>query len=349
MNWILLPIAFLYQGLLCLRHKLFDWHILPSKRFDTPVICIGNISLGGTGKTPHTEYLIRLLKDEYSVATLSRGYGRKTKGFRIAAPTSTADDIGDELIQYRKKFPDIMVAADENRVEGVEKLLQSQNPPQVILLDDAMQHRSIQPGLTLLLTEHTHLYVDDYLVPAGTLRDVRSAARRADLVIITKTPIDIDEKEKTDILKRLKLKPHQKVFFSHIQYETLKAMNPVAESTDATQSEAALLFCGIAHPAHLIHELKEKYPILDVMTFSDHHPFNQDDVKHLLERYDQLSTTKKIVITTEKDLARLTNSPYLCKFESVPLFTAPIHIKIDEEEKFNKEILSYVRENTQHR
>lgn len=346
MNRILLPIAFLYQGLLGLRHKCYDWHFLPSKGFDLPVICVGNLSLGGTGKTPHTEYLIRLLKEEFRVAVLSRGYGRKTKGFLLAGEDSTAADLGDEVMQYKMKFPEIQVAVDEDRVEGVERLLQQSQSPEVILLDDAMQHRHIQPGLTLLLTEYGHLYTDDYLVPVGTLRDVRSAAKRADLIVVTKTPKDLSEAEKKAIVEKLKPMGHQRVFFSYLEYEDLVRVSKDTE--DAEASAGALLFCGIAHPEPLIEEMQSRFNNLEVMRFNDHHPYREEDLRRIRERYEQLPGKEKIVITTEKDYARLIKTPYICLLDPVPLFVAPVKVRFHQEEKINNEIKSYVRENHRH-
>jgi len=330
---------------------MYDWNILSSKQFDLPVICVGNLNLGGTGKTPHTEYLIRLLKDEFRVATLSRGYGRKTKGYLLADSDDTADELGDEVMQYLTKFPGILVAVDEDRVEGVEKLLQSPDPPQVILLDDAMQHRSIRAGLTILLTEYQHLYTDDYLVPAGSLRDVKSAARRADIIVVSKAPAKLSESEKAAVIERLKPESRQRVFFSYLEHEKLRPMNDSAQRIIADNSsiDSALLFCGIAHPEPLVNEMKSKFNSLDVVPFADHHPYRSDDIERIKQRYDRLPGEKKIIVTTEKDYARLIKNPYLCHFDSVPLFVAPVRVHFHQEDSINNEIKSYVRKNDCHR
>ena len=204
MRILLLPISFLYHIVLTIRHKLYDWHILKATRFEKPVICVGNLNLGGTGKTPHTEYLISLLKDDYHVATLSRGYGRKTKGFKLAESISTCEDLGDEPLQYFRKFPNLLVAVDEDRVDGTRKLLCSPNRAEVVLLDDAFQHRPIKAGLNILLTEYQHLYCDDFLFPTGTLRDVRSAAKRAQIIIVSKSPKCLREEDKKRVINKLK-------------------------------------------------------------------------------------------------------------------------------------------------
>ena len=348
MRILLLPISLLYHIVLAIRHKLYDWHILKTTRFEKPLICVGNLNLGGTGKTPHTEYLIRLLKNDYRMATLSRGYGRKTKGFKMAETTSTYKDLGDEPLQYFNKYPEIQVAVDEDRVDGVTHLLGEQGI-EVVLLDDAFQHRSISAGLNILLTEYQHLYCDDFLFPAGTLRDVKSAAKHADILVVSKSPKDLEENTKASIFAKLKPEAHQKVFFSYLEYGQFTALNPAAESFNAETAQSALLFCGIAHPKPLIDKLKNQFKDLDVMTFGDHHAYKENDIRHILERFGQLAGEQKIIVTTEKDAARLTNYPYLCHFENAPLYDLPVSVRFHEEEKFNEEILNYVRKNSHDR
>ena len=346
MRILLLPISLLYHIVLTIRHKLYDWHILKTTGFEKPVICVGNLSLGGTGKTPHTEYLIHLLKGDYQVATLSRGYGRKTKGFILAENTSTYENLGDEPLQYFKKFPNIQVAVDEDRVDGVRKLISSPNNAEVVLLDDAFQHRSLKAGLNILLTEYQHPYCDDFLVPAGTLRDIKSAAKRADIIVVSKAPKCLDESEKQSIISKLKPSAEQKVFFSYLEYQALEPMNEMAKSIAAEKADSVLAFCGIAHPEPFGETLKEQYKTVDSLRFADHHAFKEEDINSILDRFANLGGEQKIIVTTEKDAARLTNSPYLCQFECAPLYVLPITVRFHEEEKFNEEILSYVRKNS---
>jgi len=331
---------------LTIRHKLYDWHILKTTHFEKPVICVGNLNLGGTGKTPHTEYLIKLLKDHYRVATLSRGYGRKTKGFKLAESTSTYEDLGDEPLQYFKKYPDIQVAVDEDRVDGVRKLISSPNNAEVVLLDDAFQHRSLTAGLNILLTEYQHLYCDDFLVPAGSLRDIRSAAKRADIIVVSKAPKDLGESDKQQIIGKLKPSEEQKVFFSYLEYQALEPLNEKAKTVVTEKANSVLAFCGIAHPEPFVEELIKQHKTVDFLRFADHHAFTNEDINSILGRFDSLEGDKKIIVTTEKDAARLTNSPYLCQFEDVPLYDLPVGVRFHEEEKFNEEILSYVRKNS---
>lgn len=334
MRFLLLPISFFYHIALSIRHKLYDWRLLKSKRFEQPVICVGNLALGGTGKTPHVEYLFNLLSEQYRICVVSRGYGRKTKGFQLANSNCGPETIGDEPMQYVNKFNELMVAVDENRNEAIELMNTIDRPPEVYLLDDAFQHRSTQAGLNILLTAYDRLYCDDHLIPAGSLRDIRSAAKRADIIIVSKTPTGVDELKKAEVIGKLNPLPHQKVYFSSLVYE------------HPDPADAALLFCGIARPEPLIEELKQRYPLVEVMAFPDHHPYTGKDIETILQRYRNLKGDRKIIVTTEKDLARLTNSPYLCQFESVPLYAVPIKIKIDKEEKFKLDILSYVRKNS---
>ncbi len=349
MRILLLPISLLYHIVLTIRHKLYDWHILKGTRFEKPVICVGNLNLGGTGKTPHTEYLITLLKDDYRVATLSRGYGRKTKGFKLAESTSTFEDLGDEPLLYFRKFPQILVAVDEDRVDGTRKLLCSPNSAEVVLLDDAFQHRPIKAGLNILLTEYQHLYCDDFLFPTGTLRDVRSAAKRAQIIIVSKSPKCLREEDKKRVINKLKPEEEQKVFFSYLEYNELQPLNEKAKTVASENADSVLAFCGIANPKPFVEELKKNYKSVDFLQFADHHTYTKEDLTVILKHFEDLSGEKKIIVTTEKDAARLTNSPYLCQFETAPLFVLPVSVHFHEEEKFNKEILKYVRENSYNR
>ena len=349
MRILLLPISFFYHIILTIRHKLYDWRVLKKTQFEKPVICVGNLSLGGTGKTPHTEYLINILRDSYRVAVLSRGYGRKTKGFKMADNQCTYEDLGDEPMQYFMKFPEIMVAVDEDRVDGTLKLLYSPNNAEVVLLDDAFQHRPIRAGLSVLLTEYQHLYCDDFLFPAGTLRDVKSAAKRAHIIVVSKSPKDLTETEKQRIIKKLKPYKLQKVFFSYLEHNDLQPLNEKAKQTPDENADAVLAFCGIANPKPFVEELKKRYKTVDFLSFTDHHAYTENDVKSILKRFENLGGKKKIIVTTEKDAARLTKSPYLCQFEDVPLYDLPVAVRFHEEEKFNEEILKYVRENPYNR
>ena len=324
MNRLLAPISWLYAIALSIRHWLYDFGILKSKSFSVPTICIGNLALGGTGKTPHTEYLIRFLKDKANIAVLSRGYGRKSKGFVLADENTTYEQIGDEPLLYHSKFDDITVAVDENRPDGVERLMHLEKTPEVILLDDAYQHRKIKPGLNILLTEYFNIYKNDALVPAGHLRDVKSAAKRADIIIVTKSPRVLLPYDKRDVINLINAKPYQKVFFTYIDFQPLKPINQTAKDTNLPDMKSVYLFCGIANPYPLEDHLKRKYNTLITNYYDDHHDFTNSDIDVILDGYDSVIGKNKIIVTTEKDLMRLTNSSLINRFDNVPLFTIPI-------------------------
>lgn len=328
-----------------IRHKLYDWGILKSKSYNIPNICVGNLNLGGTGKTPHIEYLVRLLSDKYNVAVLSRGYGRDTKGYLLANENHTHHDIGDEPLQYLKKFNNIRIAVDENRCEGMNHLLQEENPPQIILLDDAYQHRKIKPGLNILLTDYYNLYKNDRLVPAGNLRDIKKAADRAKIVVVTKSPSVITSYYRRDVENILKLKPHQKIFYSYIEYQEFQPLSKTSYDIDVKEAKTVLLVSGIANTYSLTDYLKRKYNTISKIEYNDHHNFTEKDIDLIIKKYNDLIGKNKIIVTTEKDAMRLINSSLISKFDDIPVFTIPIKIKFHKENgiSFNDEILNYVK------
>ena len=349
MKRLLAPLSWLYAIVLGIRHWLYDCGILKSRSFNVPTICIGNLALGGTGKTPHTEYLIRLLKDKANVAVLSRGYGRKSTGFILADDSANYEQIGDEPLQYRLKFNNITVAVDEDRCEGVSNLMRMEQSPEVILLDDAYQHRKIKPGLNILLTEYYNIYKKDMLVPAGNLRDIKGAAKRADIIIVTKSPRVLLPYDKRDMVDAINAKPYQKVFFTYIDFQKLTPINQMARETPLQNIKSVYLFCGIANPYPLEDHLKRKYNTLITNYFSDHHSFTDIDIDMILSGYDGVIGKNKIIVTTEKDLMRLTNSSFINRFDNVPLFTIPIEVRFNdekEEETFKNLILNYVGKNS---
>ncbi|MBQ8223067.1 MAG: tetraacyldisaccharide 4'-kinase [Bacteroidales bacterium] len=347
MRKLLLPISMLCYCVLYIRHKFYDWGLLNSKSYDIPNICVGNLNLGGTGKTPHIEYLINLLSEEFNIAVLSRGYGRKTKGYLLANVNHSHNDIGDEPLQYFKKFDKIKVAVDENRCEGVEKLLQEENPPQVILLDDAYQHRKIKAGLNILLTDYYNLYSTNNLVPTGNLRDIKRAAKRADIIVVTKSPNVITPYYRKDVEDSLKPLPHQKVFYSYIEYLDFKPFSKASFDIDIKEAKTALLLCGIANTYSLEDFLKRKYNTISKIQFNDHHDFTEKDIDMVIEKYNDMIGKNKVIITTEKDAMRLINSSFINKFDNIPIFTLPIKIKFhkDDDSSFNDEIFNYVKKN----
>lgn len=323
---LLLPLAWIYGVIVAIRNLLFDMGVLKQKSHDIPVIGIGNITVGGTGKTPHTEYLIKLLQKDYQVAVLSRGYKRKSKGFVLANKLSTMEEIGDEPLQMKTKFPDIHVAVDANRRNGISRLLADDISPavDVILMDDSFQHRYVLPDINILLVNYNRLITRDYLLPAGRLRESVTGKERADIVIITKCPADITPVERNGIERELTLRYHQKIFFTTMSYPILMPQF----------KEAPLLVTGIASPHHMEEDLRKFYPGLELMAFPDHHAFSEADIEAIKKR-----AAGRHIITTEKDSTRL---------KSLPHTVIPIEVEFiaKEEEKFNKIILDHVRQNS---
>ena len=362
----LYPASWLYGAVVIMRNKLFDWGLLRSKSFDIPVICVGNLSVGGTGKTPHTEYLIKLLQDNYRVAVLSRGYKRHTQGYVLATPKSTARTIGDEPYQMYTKFPSVTLAVDENRCHGIEQLLALKEPAiDVVLLDDAFQHRHVKPGLSILLTDYHRLFCDDTLLPTGRFREPAGGKNRAQIIIVTKCPKDIKPIDYNIITKRLNLYPYQQLFFSTFRYGNLRPVfgQEVKEANANTASASkeiplsslmameVLLVTGIASPAPIMERLIDCAKQIETLSFSDHHDFSYKDMQQIKERFNRLTAEKRLIITTEKDATRLVNHPDLDEELKPFIYALPIEIEIlqNQQDKFNQHIIDYVRENTRNR
>lgn len=347
----LYPLSWLYGTAVQIRNKLFDRGILRSKSFNVPVICIGNLAVGGTGKTPHTEYLIRLLtRNGFHVAVLSRGYKRKSKGYILAGSADNAQHIGDEPYQMKSKFPNIHVAVDEDRVHGIGKLLQEDNPrADVILLDDAFQHRKVKAGLNILLTDYHRLWCDDTLLPAGNLREPIHGKNRAQIVIVTKCPPDIKPIDFNIIGKRLDLYPYQQLYFSGLRYGQLRPVFPATTDrgsmTTLKGDEQVLLVTGIASPAPLLKEIQARTSSVQILEFGDHHDFSRKDLQLIDKQFRLMPGTRKLIITTEKDSSRLKNHPALPDAIKPHLYILPIEVKIlqNQQQIFNQNIINYVR------
>lgn len=335
------PISFLYAQVLQLRHWLFDKHFFKSSPFNFPLICVGNLALGGTGKSPMTEYLVRLLKDKYPVATLSRGYKRKTKGFAIAGPQTTAIEIGDEPMQFHQKFPDVTVAVGEERLIAIPQLLHEKPDTKVIILDDAYQHRAVVAGMNLLLTAYDNLYVDDFLVPAGSLRDIPSAAKRAQVIVVTKCPSNLLEVDKQKVIKKLKPLPNQYVFFTAIDYGQPYHLYSKTPSS-FLGNEHAFILTGVANPDPLIAQVQSQFKSFEVLQYPDHHIFNLDDLQHIQSKYESIKDRPVVIFTTEKDGVRLEKfEKALSEFNIYVLPIAPVFL-FNEGNKFDQLILDYV-------
>ena len=309
-----------------------------------PIINIGNLSMGGTGKTPHTEYLIRLLQDKYKVATLSRGFGRKEYGFKIADENSTALSIGDEPLQYFKKYGDkISVAVESNRVHGVMDLCREKEDVNLILLDDAYQHRSIHAGLTILITDYSHPFYSDFILPVGNLREFRIGKKRADIIVVSKCP-DFKKLDKKSIIEKIKPTQGQSVFFSRIKYGQIMALDNLSSFDDLT-GQKIILVTGIANSDSLKSHLSEKNEILHHFNFNDHHKFSQNDLVEIHNLFDKFASPETILLTTEKDAMRLLSKPFEGELKKYPWYYQTIEIAIDEKEKFDKLILDYAEKN----
>lgn len=346
-QFILFPISICYGLMMLFRNILFDWGLLPSEKFNLPVINIGNLSFGGTGKTPQVEYLIRLLSPKYFVSTLSRGYGRESSGFIVCSKRSKAKYIGDEPLQFAKKFENIKVAVDERRKRGIQLLIQKYPNLEVILLDDAFQHRFVKPGLNILLTDYLNLFTEDYVVPSGRLREPRRGARRADVILVTKTPKIFSPITRRRIVESISPRPNQVVLFTYIKYGN---PTPVYESTPFVYPPIVskiLLFTGIASDYPLREHLQRKCTELEIMKFPDHHQYTQKDIEKILKTFNDIYTKRKVIVTTEKDIMRLKTPELNAILKTIPLFYIPIEIGFqgNDQEKFDNLILAYVEKN----
>ena len=332
----------MYSSVIWIRNKMFDKNILRSASFNFPIICVGNLALGGTGKTPMVEYLLRILTKHYEVATLSRGYKRKTKGFAIADSKTTALDIGDEPMQIHNKFPHVSVAVAEERIVGIPQLLHNKPQTEVIILDDAFQHREVRAGINILLTDYNNLYTRDVLLPAGDLRDIKGSSHRADIIVITKCKSHLDEVEKGEIIKEINPLPHQTVYFTKIEYSIPYHLFSKEEMMLDMESHV-LLVCGIANPEPLKHMLTDFVASYEILNFRDHHIFNTDDLKEIKDHFSKMTGEKKIILTTEKDSVRLVK--FEKELENFPIFVFPMAHKFlfEEQAKYDRQILDFVR------
>ena len=318
---MLLPFALLYWLGIGIRNWMYNKNILKSASFGLPLICIGNLSVGGTGKSPMVEYLVRRLKDKLNVATLSRGYKRKTKGYALANAGTTALDIGDEPMQFHLKFPDVPVAVGEQRIVAIPQLLHDKPETEAIILDDAFQHRSINAGLNIILTDYTNLFTRDFYLPTGDLRDLKSSYKRAEIIIVTKCKPGLTETEKQKITSEIHPLPHQHVFFTAIEYGSMYHITNNRESELDDKTEV-LLVTGIANPRPLKKMLEEHSNSYHMLQYSDHHIFTIDDLNDIKKRFENIETKNKIILTTEKDAVRLIK--FSNEIAELPLYVIPV-------------------------
>ena len=353
-NKKLRPLSWLYGLGVGFRNFLFEAGILKSHSYATPVISVGNITVGGTGKTPHVEYLIRLLKDKTNLAVLSRGYKRKSSGFVLAGNDSTMYDIGDEPFQMKQKFPDITVAVDKKRTRGISRLIDGEagKDIDVILLDDAFQHRYVKAGINILLVDYHRLIIYDELLPSGRLREPVGSKDRADIVIVTKCPPDIKPMDYRVITKAMALYPYQQLYFSTHEYGNLERLENLdsldhLERLEDLADKHVLLLTGIASPEQMKLDLEKYAKDIHPLAFADHHHFKEKDIQQINDTFGSLPSPK-CIITTEKDAVRLRTVEGLSDEVQQHLYVLPIRIKLllDQEESFNKHIIDYVRKNS---
>lgn len=347
LNYLLYPFSLLYGLVMWVRNRLYDNGVLTAVEFDIPTIAAGNLSVGGTGKTPHVEYLIRLLKEDYRLATLSRGYNRRTKGYLLADAQSTAADIGDEPMQFHRKFPDIRVCVGEERMLAIPQLLGEVPDIQAVLLDDAFQHRSIKPGMNILITDYNRRYTRDHVVPFGRLREGRKGAGRADGIIVSKCPPNLSLADKAAIEKEIAPLPHQRLFFTTLSYGTLydmMALTPVTPAPSAT----VLLVCGIARPEPLVQYLRSKFKEVFLLPFPDHYYYTEKDVANMAKELKDLPGEEKIIVTTEKDAVRLQLLQPVLQQQNLQPAVMPVEISFlfEEADSFNNYIFDYVGRNS---
>lgn len=349
-NWWLLPFSWPYGCIVYFRNKLFDWKVLKREEYPVSVICVGNITVGGTGKTPHTEYIVNLLRKNHKVAVLSRGYGRKTSGYILADNNSTSLQIGDEPFQIKHKFSDVMVAVDGNRRRGIQNLLDLPEPPQIIVLDDAFQHRYVKASFEVLLTDYNRLMYRDKLLPAGRLRESVSHSRKADMIIITKCPEDLQPLDLRLLEKEVNPFPYQSLYFTKFIYKKLKPVfeNEIEElEVTSLHNKHILLVTGIASPRTILTKLKEYSDKIETMFYSDHYTFTLSDVRDVKKRFDSIPSDNKIIIVTEKDASRLILLKDIDSELKKYLFYLPVEVSFINErarEDFEEKIEQHVKD-----
>ena len=347
------PLSWLYGLGVNLRNKLFDIGVLKQKKFDVPVICVGNITAGGTGKTPHIEYLIHLLSPLYKVAVVSRGYMRKSKGFRLVEAGSTAHEVGDEPLHIKQKYPNTLVVVDTNRANAIEKILsfEKEKRPDVVLLDDGFQHRYVQPLLSILLVNSHRPVFEDKLLPAGLLREPLQAKNRADIVLVTKCENNVD----VELYKnKLSLQPHQQLYFTTFGYEMIAPVFPDLKNVGANlcvcpisdlQNKHILLITGIASPQPLVEKLQQHTNHLHTLFFPDHHFFSEKDIDNCRQQFNAINDANKLILTTEKDAVRFRTMSCLSDEMKKMMYYIPIRVKFVEKwtgRMFNNEILKCI-------
>lgn len=341
---ILAPFSLLYGLAVSLRNAFYRAGLLKSMTFSIPVISVGNLSVGGAGKTPHIEYLIRSLREHINLATLSRGYSRKTRGFLAVQRHHNAEQVGDEPLQFKRKYPDIGVYVAEDRAFAIPQIMGSKPDTQLVLLDDAFQHRAVQPGINILLTEYGNLFTRDYLLPSGRLREWRSAYERADVIIVSKCPPVLDRAEADQIRAEINPLPHQKVFFSYYDYQVPYYQFNPRYRLRLDEKLEVILISAIARTDYLVDYLVSQVGEIRSMEFEDHHYFTKEDISKLHQRFHAIESPRKVIITTEKDAMRLELHREFLLQERLPIFILPAQVRFhfDQGPAFDAAVRQYL-------
>lgn len=342
MRLFLYPFSFLYAIITNIRNLFFDMGILMTKEYDIPIICIGNLSVGGTGKTPLTNYLLSLLSNR-KVAVLSRGYGRKTKGFKVVETESKAKLVGDEPLFLKQQHPNNLIIVDEDRTRAIERIIKNHPEIEIIIMDDGFQHRKVKAGLNILITDYHFPYYKDYLLPMGTLRESKKSSERADIIMVSKAPKDLNPTEKKGIMQQLGIFITQRCYFSYISYKNWRCLTNNTELNNE-HIYSITLVSGIANPNPLIVKLQQNGHKIALIQFADHHKYLKSDINAILKQYNQDNSAKKLILTTEKDAVKL--KAFESEFKEANIYVAPIETEIEEKEIFEKQILNYVSANT---
>ncbi len=341
---LLYPFALIYGVVVWLRNRLYDSGFFSSVEFSLPVICVGNLSVGGTGKTPHVEYLLRLLQYQYRLATMSRGYKRSTQGFLVADDTSNALRIGDEPMQYHLAFPEVAVSVAEERMTGIPLLLQRRPEVEVVILDDAYQHRSVKAGLSILITDFAKPYWHDFILPYGRLREGKAASKRAQIIVVSKCPPALSREDAAGIRKAMQPLPHQQVFFSSIRYA--QPVDLFSQETVSIQGKSVLLVCGIAKPEPLVAHINAQAAQLHVLPFADHHYFGSQDLEEIQTVFAKWNVPDKVILTTTKDATRLLLHRERLEGMQVPWVVLPIAVEFlfEEGPHFDRLVQDFVND-----
>jgi len=341
---LLFPFSLIYGFFSILNNMFYDTGILASIKFTLPTINIGNLTVGGTGKTPHIEYLINLLNPFINLAVLSRGYKRKTRGFRMVKSDDIVQSVGDEPLLFKKKYPELNVFVSENRVEGVSQLVMEKPDIQTVLLDDAFQHRAINPALNILLTEYEYPFFNDFYLPTGRLREWRSGYKRANVIIVSKCPQEISEGDKVEFVQKLKLTPKQKVFFSYYKYFEPYYLYDTSKRVKLNSDISVLLISALASTSYLNTYLEQKVGDFHSIEFTDHHEFSFDEMENFKKIFESLDTKNKVILTTEKDAMRLNEHREFILKNNLPIFVLPVAVDFlfNEKSEFDETIKSFL-------